>query len=159
MGDIPRGQWAGKCTTFYSGRYLGTGTSAAVNITWDKGDWLYIVSKWDLPDISLTVYNFTKGTTATATATGATYTAMPTLAHVNCGDGYQFSGYTNSIIDELRIDKIARTDEEIQAWYKANAPSTPDEYTTYLSHFDGSLSSEKLPHACWESAPKDVSKP
>jgi hypothetical protein len=30
--------------------------------------------------------------------------------------------YINGIIDELRIDKIARTDEEIAGWYKANAP-------------------------------------
>lgn len=108
--------------SFIVGDSWGNHVVTGVNISWDKGDWLYIVPKWDLPDISLTVYNFTKGTTATATATGATYTATPTLAHVNCGDGYQFSGYTNSIIDELRIDKIARTDEEIAGWYKANAP-------------------------------------
>ena len=60
--------------------------------------------------------------------------------------------------DELRIDNIARTDAEIVDWYNANKPSTPDEYTTYLSHFDGNLSSERLPYACWESAPKDVSQ-
>jgi len=36
--------------------------------------------------------------------------------------GGQPAHYANGIIDELRIDKIARTDEEIQAWYKANAP-------------------------------------
>lgn len=73
---------------------------------------------------------------------------------------YWWAGYeSNSIIDELRIDTIARTDEEIAEWYNANEPPTPDEYTTYLSHFDGSLSSEKLvPYAYWESAPKDVSQ-
>mgnify|MGYP000613004625 CR=1 FL=1 len=30
--------------------------------------------------------------------------------------------YINGIIDELRIDNVCRTDEEIAAWYKANAP-------------------------------------
>jgi len=65
----------------------------------------------------------------------------------------------NTIVDELRIDNIARTDAEIADWYNANKPLIPDEYTTYLSHFDNSLSSEKLvPYAYWESAPKDVSQ-
>jgi hypothetical protein len=36
--------------------------------------------------------------------------------------GGQPAHYANGIIDELRIDKIARTDEEIAGWYKANAP-------------------------------------
>jgi hypothetical protein len=79
---------------------------------------------------------------------------LPDYMHI----GGQPAHYANGIIDEFRIDKIARTDAEIADWYNANAPSTPDEYTTYLSHFDGSLSSEKLPHAYWESAPKDVSQ-
>lgn len=113
--------WA-NALRFIVGDTWGTSTPVTVNITWDKDDLLFIVPSWDLPDISLTVYNYTKGTTATATATGATYTATPTLAHVNCGDGSAFAGYTNSIIDELRIDKVCRTDEEIAGWYKANAP-------------------------------------
>jgi hypothetical protein len=33
--------------------------------------------------------------------------------------------YLNSLIDELRIDKIARTDAEIQAWYYSNSPFWP----------------------------------
>ena len=32
---------------------------------------------------------------------------------------------SNHIIDELRIDKIARTDEEIAAWYYSNSPFWP----------------------------------
>lgn len=31
-------------------------------------------------------------------------------------------GGTNATYDELRIDKVARTDDEIASWYKANAP-------------------------------------
>ena len=81
---------------------------------------------------------------------------MPANAYI--GSWVNRTQQVNTLIDELRISSRARTDEEIAEWYNANKPSTPDEYTTYLSHFDGSLSSEKLPHACWESAPKDVSQ-
>jgi hypothetical protein len=42
------------------------------------------------------------------------------------GDGGSSAGKAcNGIIDELRIDNIARTDEEIQSWYIANQPFYP----------------------------------
>ncbi|MGI6125226.1 MAG: discoidin domain-containing protein, partial [Acetivibrionales bacterium] len=80
-------------------------------------------------------------------------------SHIFIGTDRNGANAINTIVDELRIDNIARTDAEIADWYNANKPLIPDEYTTYLSHFDNSLSSEKLvPYAYWESAPKDVSQ-
>ena len=58
---------------------------------------------------------------AFGSATGVTYTGSPTLAYVNCGFG-DFAGYNNGLIDDLAIFDYAPTDEEIQAWYEADAP-------------------------------------
>ena len=123
---------------FVIGDTWGTSRNAICNIAWDKDDLLFIVPKWDLPNISLTVYNFTKGTSATASIAEVAYTSSPTLAYVNCGAG-SFLGYTNSLVDELRIDKVARTDEEIAGWYASDAPAVADEYTTFLANFDNTL--------------------
>ncbi|TCS80386.1 LamG domain-containing protein [Tepidibacillus fermentans] len=45
----------------------------------------------------------------------------------------------NSLIDDLRISRRARTDAEIAAAYASNTPLIADEYTTYKLEFDGSL--------------------
>jgi len=60
----------------------------------------------------------------------------------------------NVLIDELRIDKVCRTDEEIAGWYNSGAPLMPDEHTTALFPFDGNLYNGG---ATWISATKDVS--
>jgi hypothetical protein len=42
--------------------------------------------------------------------------------------GVDFNGVSNMLngmIDELRVDKIARTDDEIAAWYESNSPFWP----------------------------------
>jgi hypothetical protein len=36
-----------------------------------------------------------------------------------------YSGSSSNLYDELRIDKIARTDEEILAWYYSGGPFYP----------------------------------
>jgi hypothetical protein len=43
--------------------------------------------------------------------------------------------YINTLIDDLRISSIARTDEEIAAAYQSGQP-LPDEWTTYKLDFD-----------------------
>jgi len=45
-----------------------------------------------------------------------------TPSYMYIGANASSQHHANTLIDELRIDKIARTDEEIAGWYKANAP-------------------------------------
>jgi|GEM_PF-1839975 phage minor structural protein, N-terminal region len=47
--------------------------------------------------------------------------ALPTNMYIGAYPTAQ-SNQANGIIDELRIDKIARTTEEIKSWHQANAP-------------------------------------
>ncbi|MGI6125167.1 MAG: LamG domain-containing protein, partial [Acetivibrionales bacterium] len=130
------------------------GTTSIVNYSdsYTPDGWHHFAVAWKSGEIALFIDGVRRIT--------ITNPNMPSgfAANAYIGSYAGSSYFLNTKHDELRIDKIARTDEEIQAWYKANAPSTPDEYTTYLSHFDGSLSSERVPYACWESAPKDVSQ-
>lgn len=46
-------------------------------------------------------------------------------------------GFINSLIDDLRISNIARSDEEILAAYESNQPLPVDQYTTLKLGFDG----------------------
>lgn len=45
--------------------------------------------------------------------------------YLTIGVNYQGGSHFNGLIDELRIDKIARTPEEILAWYECNSPFYP----------------------------------
>lgn len=47
--------------------------------------------------------------------------------------------HCNTLIDDLRISSIARSDEEIIQAYESNQPLPWDEHTTYLMRFDGNL--------------------
>jgi phage minor structural protein len=134
---------------FVVGDTWGAAKTAVANISWDAGDILFIVAKWDLPNISLIVYNLTKGTSITATATDASYTASPALTYVGCADGGQFTAHQNGLIDDLRISNIARTAEEISAAYASGLPLPVDANTNLKMSFDGHLRPTIRDYGLW----------
>jgi hypothetical protein len=76
---------------------------------------------------------------------GVLDTSSAALVPSNLGSDFYIGSYksfgyeSNSIIDELRIDKIARTDEEIAAWYNSDEPMPFQSGCAYKMNFDNNL--------------------
>lgn len=80
--------------------------------------WHFVCCSWSEEGINLFVDDQSPVTSSYSGGIAALDTTFTLGAeHKRPGDAC-----LNSPIDELRIDKIARTDEEIAGWYKANAP-------------------------------------
>lgn len=69
--------------------------------------------------------------------------ANPTYLPSSVGDEIIIQGYTNALIDDLRISSRARTDEEILAAYQSGKPLSVDKYTTYKLDFNDKLNPTK----------------
>lgn len=80
------------------------------------------------------------------------------IAGVDIGDTayigtFKTGGYhSNSLFDELTIFDYAPTDEEIQAWYEADAPIPVNEHTTLKMPFNNSLDAfgSKIVYTHWQ---------
>ena len=88
-----------------SGQNISAGVWYSVSITWDfNGNaCLYFEDVSDTRDISS--LSLTAGE-----------------INLTVGTDYLFGNFLNGLIDEFRIDDIARTPEEILAWHNSNAP-------------------------------------
>jgi len=93
--------------------------------------WHLFTAKWNSTEAKLFVDGALKGTMENP--------YLPSgLQKVDVG--FWGSGnQLNSLIDELRIDKIARSDEEILAAYQSGQPLQWDEWTTYKANFNGKI--------------------
>ena len=96
--------------------------------------WHYIAARWSSAEIALFIDGQKVGTVQNP--------YLPTQLASIIGIGYNRVGnqqYCNSLIDDLRISSIARSDEEILAAYQSGQPLQKDEYTTYLLSLNGSI--------------------
>ena len=90
--------------------------------------WHFFTIKWKSTEAKLFVDGALKGTMENPYLPSAIQ-----KIDIGCwGAGNQ----PNSLIDELRIDKIARSDEEILAAYQSGQPLPMDKWTTYKANFD-----------------------
>jgi len=95
-----------------------------------------LVLTWKLPGyLKLFLYDYSSQTLYSATNN---VNASPTFSRGEQAyiGGHPIDGYSNSLIDDLRISSRARTDDEILAAYQSNAPLLPDKDTTWWSGFD-----------------------
>jgi hypothetical protein len=89
---------------------------------------------------------------------GAQDNATPqTIGTLWLGTNPEFTYFLNSLIDDLRISSIARTDEEISDAYNSGAPLPWDEYTTCKLEFDGNLNLSNTRAGSWISDVIDIS--
>ena len=121
---------------------MGADTSGGNRIVMTREEWHFIALTWNLNSFAL----YIDDKPPVITARSGTQTEFDDTLYIG--------GYGGSIIDDLRIDKIARTDTEISGWYSSGAPLMPDEHTTALFPFDGNLYNGG---GVWVSATKDVS--
>lgn len=101
--------------------YNGTSYSViSSNITAVRS-WSYIVFRYSRSAGTLAV--FLNGVQTSSSI------VLPTIPDFkNLFVGVDFNGVSNMLngmIDELRIDKVARSDDEIAAWYESNSPFWP----------------------------------
>jgi len=117
----------------FSSNGAGQNSSVAVLDTLSMG-WHHFSVRWSSSELALFIDGVKVG-----------YVTNPylpeTLAdsiYIGCWAGGTY-GWSNTLIDELRISSRARTDEEIAAAYASNQPLPVDEWTTCKMSFDGNL--------------------
>ena len=104
---------------FYVGNDAGTNTTITLgNVS--KG-WHMFTITWGAGKTEVFLDGKSKGSVTTLPATFSRATGNV----FNVGSWYNNSLYANTMIDELRIDKVARTTEEIEQWYLSGAPFYP----------------------------------
>jgi hypothetical protein len=95
----------------------------------------YVVTVYTATDNNWHMYAFTfdgskiigyiDGITYGPTPYATVFTSKGTLKLCQRGNPTYSDRYGNFLIDELRIDKVARTADEIKAWHLSNAPYFP----------------------------------
>jgi hypothetical protein len=82
------------------------------------GSWYFVVYKWNSTTPSSTLYLYHPSGVIQQLSSGAAIPSIAGQAQFFIGSGANNGAYpSNCIIDEVRIDNIARTDTEINAWY------------------------------------------
>lgn len=116
--------------TIHNGK-TGAGKAASVSFSVLPQTWYFIAITWDFVStkrITLTVYqeNGTKyqSIAATDTMTQPTFEAFSRF-DVGSGKDWVPNSATNTLFDELRIDKVAKSLEEIDIWFQSSAPFYP----------------------------------
>jgi len=112
----------------------GDGSSEAILTsvtTLQAGIWYYVAFTWSPSGRKLYVNGVLE-----ASNTRSNNLGFATLAKIG---SWLSRGYLNGLIDDLRIDNIARSDAEILAAYQSGQPLQRDQYTTCLLTFDGTL--------------------
>jgi hypothetical protein len=86
-------------------------------------DWFFVAATHTKKTNEFNIYAWTKDRYAkTSFVDVMQYPMEPTLY---IGRSSSSSHMFNGIIDEIRIDKVTRTEEEITAWYESNSPFWP----------------------------------
>jgi hypothetical protein len=96
--------------------YNSTGVTSLVNtdVHFDKEEWMYIAVIRN----STSLLAYINGSLVGTAANTGSFVLGDTISIGKRIGSTQYSDrYTNLVIDELRIDKVARTDAEIQSWY------------------------------------------
>lgn len=80
-------------------------------------EWVHIACSWGAEGLKVYVNGILDGTNNSHTSGIASIN--PWISVGSQGDGY---GHTNGLIQELRIDTVQASDDEIMSWYYSNAP-------------------------------------
>jgi hypothetical protein len=101
--------------------YNGTAYNVISSNTIPVRSWNYVVFRYSRSAGELAVF-----LNGVKTSTNIALPTMPDFKNLFVGVDFNgVSNMLNGMIDELRVDKIARTDDEIAAWYESNSPFWP----------------------------------
>jgi hypothetical protein len=113
---------------------IDSSVSTDIAVTKPSVGWHYFACKWSQAEMALFIDGVKVGSIVNP--------SLPTSFGDNViSIGARTDGidYINSLIDDLRISSIARTDEEILAAYQSGQPLPVDEWTTWKETFNGSI--------------------
>ncbi|MDP5273662.1 LamG domain-containing protein [Chengkuizengella axinellae] len=130
----------------------GEGVSVKVDSMIHPHSWLFVVARWNFNNPSsralhLTVWDSEGKENHACTSLNfdpPTYEEY-SLIYVGCAKDWTPNHVVNAIVDELRIDKVYRTNSEIRSWYfqgkdhsvlDMDQPFPIDLYTAALFHYD-----------------------
>lgn len=87
-------------------------------------EWHFVVARWRASNIKISVFK-QDGTLSEASTDGAVW-GLNYTDHIQIGRDPASNNYqVNGMFDELRIDSVYRSDDEILAWYYSNSPFWP----------------------------------
>jgi hypothetical protein len=92
------------------------------------------------PERSSVWLDDTKGTNILNPSLAAALWPTTSIGYSNSVNGASAIFYTDTVLDDLRISNVARSDAEILAAYQSGQPLPVDKYTTYKLNLDGNLS-------------------
>jgi len=98
--------------------YIKNGDTSIIDVSsWKAGEWHTVACSWDFDNNQWLLQaddTFDTDSTAKDWGTPGEY------CHI--GTNYVNGEIANALIDEVRIDSVARTQEELLAWHNSNAP-------------------------------------
>lgn len=104
--------------------------------------WHLFTVRWNSSEFALLIDDGTTKGTAPSPTIPSTLATVVTI-----GSGAGGSLQVNTLIDDIRIAKKARTDSEIMSDYNSSLPLIVDQYTTYKLTFDNDVSAKVFGYA------------